>query len=108
IPEPIGRRGRHSIDMNEIRKPLCLGLCVALGVVACGSGEDKAPLPWVPSRVDWRFERPTDRLDAEVAIANDPGERVGMYVVVFRGKIASTPFYFGVQTNVWQPDVGWI
>ena len=57
--------------------------------------------------VHWDFgpER-LSSLSFDLTMHNDPGTSVGEYLSPFNGNIDGHQIYFGIQTDVYQPDVG--
>ncbi len=61
------------------------------------------------SYIWWNWDRPADEfreLEVDFTIHNDPGDfsdRYGLYLMVCQGSISGRAFYFGLQTNTYDP-----
>ena len=76
-------------------------LCL-LSVAGCG----KLKLPAHTAWVHWTFPEAADELLVDVTIHDDPGDEVGLYFVPYAADIDGTGFYYGIQTDMYRPDVG--
>lgn len=93
--------------------PVCAATClkseVCVGDTCCppATPTGSFTLPAHTSYVHWTFASPVTELDFELHIGNDPGDDVGLYFSPITGSVDGTQFYFGIQSNVARPGVGW-
>lgn len=86
----------------------CAGAEVCVGAVCCPPPvrAGSFALPAHTSWVDWSFSAPLAELEFDIYVGNDPGEGVGLYFAPASSTIDGTQFYFGMQTLLYEPNVG--
>jgi hypothetical protein len=63
-------------------------------------------LPAAEIYVTWGFSTPLERLEWDLTVHLDPGERCGQYLALYSGAIDGFPCYLGLQTDVVDPRTG--
>ena len=64
-------------------------------------------LPAHAAYVHWDLGRePLSSISFDITMHSDPGESVGEYLSPYNGSIDGHQIYFGIQSDVYQPDIG--
>lgn len=64
-------------------------------------------LPAHAAYVHWDFgSEPLSSVSFDITMHSDPGESVGEYLSPYNGSIDGHQIYFGIQSDVYRPDVG--
>lgn len=81
-------------------------LLMAVCWTVSSSGAERF-LPSGLTYVWWRFGVPDfEDFQLDITIHNDLETRPGMYFQIYQGQVGDVGFYFGLQTDVYQPDRG--
>jgi hypothetical protein len=60
-------------------------------------------LPVAGIYVRWDLEAPVATLEWDLNVLTDPTSSVGIYLALAQGRIDGSPFYLGLQTDIWDP-----
>jgi len=83
---------------------LCLGTAAAEPTVTDNTAH---PLPAGLDYVWWQFGLAEfEDFQIDITIHNDLSTRPGIYFQMYQGEIGKVGFYFGLQTDVYQPERG--
>ncbi len=65
--------------------------------------EREIRLPVAGIYVRWDLEAPVSTLEWDLNVLADPTSSVGIYLALAQGHIDGSPFYLGLQTDIWDP-----
>ncbi|MBN2310141.1 MAG: hypothetical protein JXR94_14295 [Candidatus Hydrogenedentes bacterium] len=98
------RKGRYPWILRAQASVLCVLVFIATAERCAAGGF----LPSGLTYVWWRFDKPEfEDLQIDFEILGEIPQKPGLYLQFYQGEIGDIGFYFGLQTDVYDPDRGW-
>ena len=104
MTKPPNRAGAHTC-ISRLAAPILGALLLISAPLPLESSE--TGIPGGLAYVWWKFERPEfEDFQIDITIYNDLAATPGLYFQMYQGQIGDIGFYFGLQTDVYEPDAG--